>query len=114
MKRFLLIQSILILTSCSNKIPDGTYRGINYNNNSLAHIEQYFTFDGNQFGKYIIRHGEKFVYDSINIIKYSGGNNFSLIRNDTIYKCKYFIKHDTLKLEINENIITLLKVSPKP
>ena len=114
MKRLLLILSILIFNSCSNEIPDGTYRAINFNNNSLAHIEQYFTFDGNQFGKYIIRYGEKFVYDSTNIIKYSGSNNFSLTRNDTIYKCEYFIKHDTLKLEINKNVITLLKVNPKP
>ena len=113
MKRLVSILSIFILNSCSNEIPDGTYRAINYNNNSLAHIEQYFTFNGNEFGKYIIRYGEKFVYDSINIIKYSGGNNFSLTRNDIVYKCEYFIKQDTLKLEINENIITLLKVNLK-
>ena len=113
MKRLLLILSIIILNSCSNKIPDGTYRAINYNNNSLAHVKQYFTFEGNEFGKYIIRYGEKFVYDSINIIKYNRGNNFLLTRNDTIYKCKYFIKQDTLKLEINEKIITLLKVNSK-
>ena len=114
MKRFLLILAILIVNSCSNEIPDGTYRAINYNNNSLAHVKQYFTFDGNEFGKYIIRYGEKFVYDSTNIIKYSGDNNFSLTRNDTIYNCEYYIKQDTLKLEINKNIITLLKVNLKP
>ena len=101
----------MVVNSCSNKMPDRTYRAINYN--SLAHVKQYFTFEGNEFGKYIIRYGEKFVYDSINIIKYNRGNNFLLTRNDTIYKCKYFIKQDTLKLEINENIITLLKVNSK-
>jgi len=51
----------MVVNSCSNKIPDGTYRAINYNNNSLAHVKQYFTFEGDEFGKYIIRYGEKFV-----------------------------------------------------
>ena len=91
MKKFFLILILFAVLACSRKIPDGTYKAITVNDFSLNHIEQYFTFYGNKFDKYQIRYGEKYQYDSVNIIKYEDGNKFTLIRNDSLYVFIYSI-----------------------
>ena len=108
MKKLLLAP--LIFLSCLNKIPDGTYKAINYNNNSLNHLKQYFIFEGNKFDKYQIRYGQKYKYDSINIIKYDVGNKFTVKRNDSLYEFYYYLNQDTLILKTGGNKIKMIKI----
>ena len=110
MKKHFIAPLIIFFISCSIEVLDGKYRVIKYNDYSMLHFEQYFSFSANEFRNYMIKNGKKVVdKDSLQEITYSYNNTFSHIRKDSLYVFKYSINQDTLKLEIGKNIITLLK-----
>lgn len=128
--RFLFLFLIIIATSCNNKfpngIPNGKYRIVEYkgsnpdpNTDYSVDFEQYFIFKGNEFRNYLVEDGVKFFYDDIGdkvpydntlaIINYDTNNTFSYTDKGTSYIFYYSLIQDTLYLEIDGNVITLIK-----
>jgi hypothetical protein len=128
--RYLFLFLIIIATSCNNKLPDGVpngkyriveYRGSNPDPNTdfSVDFEQYFIFKGNEFRNYLVEDGVKVFYDdngnkvsydnTLAIINYGTNNTFSYTDNGTKYIFYYSLIQDTLHLEIDENVITLIK-----
>jgi len=106
MKNTLIILPLLLFVSCNQPIPDGAYRLINWNGQTEYLPEQYYTFEGNDFGAFVIddhgEHGDKIEY-GIKSIEYQSNDVFTFKRNDTIYGWNYSLRGDTLTLK-SQNI----------
>ena len=113
-KNIVSLITLFLFNSCFQPVPDGEYLLINWNGQTDHLPKQYFTFNGNEFGAFVIdehgEHGDKIEYGT-KIIEYHSNNVFTFKRNDTIYSWKYHLKYDTLtmKSQITNMYIICLK-----
>tara|TARA_A100001011_G_scaffold81659_1_gene84965 strand:+ start:4204 stop:4506 length:303 start_codon:yes stop_codon:yes gene_type:complete len=99
----------MLLVSCYQPIPDGEYRLVTINGEK-EYRKHFLTFKGQEFGSFTIQEGLKIDHGK-KIIQYESDNIFKFKRKDIVYRWKYILSNDTLRVESqNSNMnITLLK-----
>ena len=108
MKNALIISHFFLFVSCYQPIPDGNYRLLSVNGEN-EYREHFLTFKGQEFASFTIEDGIKIDHGK-KIIQYESDNIFKFQRKNIIYRWKYSLINDTLKVKsqnYNMNIILL-------